>query len=136
MPRAITSHRYSGEIGTLRIPMEFPSRFFQSGKGYVLHGRHHPPCILGTLWHDYDCPNFATVCTNCHADADVSLHQSVVTALAGAVKKKNHGPFLARRPVVGNVDLVFVINALDVSSTVEKPCLLFVCLSRNRDKQA
>ncbi len=77
-----------------------------------------------------------TVGTDGRADAHVGLQQAVVPALAGAMKGKNHRPFLMRRPIFRNEDLIFEINGLDRNGAVDEPGLVFFCVSRERDQQA
>ena len=70
------------------------------------------------------------------ADPNVGLQQSVVSALASAMKSKNHRPLPVRRPIFRNEHLVFVMNSLDGGSAVEEPCLMLSCVSRKREQQA
>ena len=86
--------------------------------------------------HDYDRFDGATVGTDGRADAHVGLQQTVVPALASAMKGKNHRPFLTRRPIFRNEYLIFEINGLDRNGAVEEPRLVFSCISRERDQQA
>ena len=86
--------------------------------------------------HDYDCLDGATVGTDGRTDAHVGLQQAVVPALAGAMKGKNHRPFLMRRPIFRNEYLIFEINGLDRNRVIDEPRLMFFCVSREWDQQA
>jgi hypothetical protein len=92
--------------------------------------------ISRTLRHNYDCLNHATVCADGGTDAHGSLQQAIATALASAVKSKNHGPLPVRRPIFRKEYLVFVMNVLDGRSSVDEPCLMPFGVSRQRDQQA
>jgi hypothetical protein len=88
------------------------------------------------LRHDYNRFDGATIETDGRADAHLGLEQTVVPALAGAMKSKNHGPFLMRRPIFRNEYLIFEIDGLDRYGAVDEASLVFFGVSRERDERA
>src|SRR5271170_4839481 len=120
----------------LNVSVEFLSPRLQCGHRQVVRGRQHPPKIFWALRHDYDCRNVTAVGTNRCTDAHIGLPQSVAATLSGAMQKKYHRPFLARRPNLWNKDLIFVMNALEDNGAVEEAGLVFFRVSRNRTEQA
>src|SRR4029077_10768635 len=81
------------------------------------------------------------VLSNGMAEADISLKQSVLAALARAVKENNHRPFLVRIVVCGHVDLVADSLSLDGDDAVEETSSLVAsagggCRHKNRQHKA
>src|SRR5271166_3205918 len=120
----------------MSIPVEFPGRLCQCGHGQVIHGWQYPPKILGTLRHDYDRLDLATIGTDGRANAYVGLQQAVAAAFAGTMKSQNHRPLSVRSPIFRNEYLVFVRNRLDGKSAVDEPCLMLFGLRWNREQWA
>ncbi len=107
----------------------------QGGKCLGLHVGLGPELVLAALRHYDDERKVRGVLSNGVAEADIGLKQSVVAALARAVKENNHRPFLVRIVVCGNVDLVAVRFSLDGDNTVEETCFRFASAGRCRQKK-
>jgi len=107
---------------------------YHRGHGQVVHGRQHPPKIFWTLRHDYNCLDGVAVGTDGRAYSHIGLPQAVVAALAGAMKGKNYRPFLMRRPIFGNENLIFEMSGLDRNGAVDEPRLVFFCVGRKRNQ--
>jgi hypothetical protein len=79
-----------------------------------------PPFLFPALRHHHYCRNTVEVKTNRPADAYLSLGQSVVAALAGAVQKQNHRPLFALVPLGRNIHLILVCDSFHAHRAVQE----------------
>jgi len=86
----------------------------------------------GTLRHDNQHSKPRPILTDRGSDTDLCLQQTIGAALDGAVQKENNGPFPVRRPVVWDVDLIFVGEVIDGDSSVEESGFTSMSARRNR----
>src|SRR5580700_7548002 len=112
VPAAIATHGDSCQIGALRIAVEFSCGGLQGGHGHIVHRRLDPPGILAALRHHDDSVEVSAVAANGGADADVGLVQTILAALARAVKKEDDRPFFTGRPIFGDEHLILVRSTL------------------------
>src|SRR5215831_2497875 len=124
MPGPITAHGKAGEISTVPVAAKFLAGCFQSRNGYVIHGRLRPPVLLAALRQHHHDREAVTMLANGAPDTHLRLKDAVVRPFSRAVKKQNDRPSLAGRPILRDVNLVFVARALNNHGAIEKACLL------------
>src|SRR5262249_14012127 len=56
--------------------------------------------------------------------SDLGLNEAVVTAFAGAVQEKYHGPFPVLVPIARHINLVAVSFIAELDGSVEKACFV------------
>src|SRR5262249_43158654 len=118
------AHRNTGQIKLCRVSVEFLYRLIERGQRLFLHSVLRPPEVLAALRHDHDCWEAVDVAANRPADSDLGLNEAVVTAFAGAVQEKYHGPFPVLVPIARHINLVAVSFIAELDGSVEKACFV------------
>src|SRR5262249_58233119 len=94
------------------------------GRRLCLHGAGRPAVFLRPWRNDQVGGEAAAVAANRPADSDLGLNEAVVTAFAGAVQEKYHGPFPVLVPIARHINLVAVSFIAELDGSVEKACFV------------
>src|SRR6202030_1341772 len=135
IPSAVSPHGQPREIGPGSVAVKFLGRGFQSGHSHIGHGRLNPPKIFSALRHYHDRWNAGAVHADGGANASISLLQTIVGTLSGAMEKENDWPFLPGCPIIRNEDLVFVDHTLKGYGSIKKARFMAFCEDGNSDPQ-